>query len=95
MINVNGTLLMRAIDSVDEVKVELVDNRYELTSEAAAELFVPSRRNIADDGSVVNMEYLIIKEILRLHEDNTGRRGSRVEARSDANGTIILFTLPK
>ncbi len=90
-----GSLLLRATDSGDEVKVELVDNRYVLSSEEVAELFVPGRRNIAEDGSLVRMEYLVAKEIVRLHEDNTGRRGSRMEARSDVGGTVLLFTLPK
>lgn len=91
----DGMLLLRAADSNDEVRVELVDSRYELASEDAAELFVPTRRNIAADGSIERMEYLVVREIVRLHEDNTGHRGSRVEARSDANGTVVLFTLPK
>ena len=72
-----------------------MDNRYELASEDAAELFVPTERNIAADGSIERMEYLVVREIIRLHEDNTGHRGSRVEARSDVSGTVILFTLPK
>lgn len=91
----DGILQLRAADSEDEVKVELVDNRYELASEDAAELFVPTERNIAADGSIERMEYLVVREIIRLHEDNTGHRGSRVEARSDVSGTVILFTLPK
>jgi hypothetical protein len=41
------------------------------------------------------MEYLVAKEIVRLHEDFTGKHGGRMEARSDVSGTVILFTLPK
>jgi hypothetical protein len=41
------------------------------------------------------MEYLVAKEVIRRHEDRTGRHGSRIEARTDAGGTVILFTLPK
>ncbi len=94
-VEADGTLLLRASDAGDEVRVELSDSRYELSSEEASDLFVPTRRNIAADGSVIHMEYLVAKEIVRMHEDNTGRRGSRMEARSDAGGTVILFTLPK
>lgn len=91
----DGTLLLRATDSGDEVKVELSDSRYTLSSDEVAELFVPGKRNIACDGTVARMEYLVAKEIVRMHEDNTGRRGSRLEARSDVAGTVIMFTLPK
>lgn len=91
----DGTLLLRAVDTGNEVRVELVDNRYELSSEEIADLFVPTRRNMASDGTIQGMEYLVAKEIVRLHEDNTGHRGSRMEARSDVGGTVILFTLPK
>ena len=94
-VDVPGTLLLRAADTDNEVRVELVDNRYELTSNEIADLFVPTRRNLGPDGKIQRMEYLVAKEIVRLHEDNTGYRGSRMEARSDANGTIILFTLSK
>ena len=41
------------------------------------------------------MEYLVAKEIIRLHEDYIGKHGGRMEARSDVSGTVILFTLPK
>ena len=58
-------------------------------------MFMPTERNLSPDGTLVGMEYLVAKEIVRLHEDNTGRRGSRMEARSDVEGTVILFTLPK
>ena len=91
----SGTLLLRAIDAVDVVKVELVDNRYEITSDEVAELFTPTKRNIGDDGGVNAMEYLVAKEIVRIHEDYTGKHGGRMEARSDVSGTVILFTLPK
>ena len=94
-IDVPGVLQLRAADTGSEVRVELVDNRYELTSDEIADLFVPTRRNIAPDGKIQCMEYLVAKEIVRLHEDNTGHRGSRMEARSDVAGTVILFTLPK
>lgn len=89
-----GTLLLRASDKGDTVCIELVDNRTVLSSEEIADLFVPTRRNITASG-VAGMEFLVAKEIVRLHEDFTGKYGGRMEARSDVAGTIILFTLPK
>ena len=91
----SGNLHLRAVDSNESVRVEFADSRRELSSEEAADLFVPTRRNLSADGGICNMEYLVAKEVIRLHEDRTGRRGSRIEARTDAGGTVILFTLPK
>lgn len=90
-----GVLQLRASDAGDFVKVELVDGRRTLTSDEAQELFTPSRYNIASDGGLLGMEYLVAKEIVRMHEDYTGLHGSRMEARADVEGVVILFTLPK
>ena len=59
------------------------------------EMFTPSHYNIDAHNGLSGMEYLIAKEIVRMHEDYTGRHGSRMEARSDVDGVVILFTLPK
>ncbi|MBR3976344.1 MAG: DUF5113 domain-containing protein [Bacteroidaceae bacterium] len=90
-----GTLILRAVELDDDVRVELADSRCRLTSEEVAGLFVPTKRNIVQGDSLSGMEYLVAKEIVRVHEDATGKRGSRMEARSDAAGTVIVFTLPK
>lgn len=94
-VETDGTLLLRAIETDDTVKVELVDARYTLSSDGVAELFTPSRYNIGARNELTGMEYLVAKEIVRMHEDYTGRHGSRMEARSDVDGVVILFTLPK
>ena len=91
----DGKILLRAIDSGELVTIELVDNRYEMTNDETAELFTPTKRNIDNIGGVDAMEYLVAKEIVRLHEDYTGKHGGRMEARSDISGTVILFTFPK
>ena len=91
----NGSLMLRAVDAGDVVQVELVDNRRTIDSQEVAEMFTPSRNNINGDGGVDGMEYLVAKEIIRLHEDITGKRGGRIEARSDVSGTVIMFTLLK
>lgn len=91
-----GVMRLKATeDGGDSVKVELVDTRREVASEELADMFMPTERNLSTDGTLAGMEYLVAKETVRLHEDNTGRRGSRMEARSDVAGTVILFTLPK
>ena len=91
----DGVLALRATDAGEFVKMELVDSRRTLTSDEAQELFTPSRYNIDPHGGLQGMEYLVAKEVVRMHEDYTGRHGSRMEARSDVEGVVILFTLPK
>ncbi len=90
-----GILQLRATDAGEAVRVELIDNRRTLPSEEVVELFTPSRYNIGSRNELLGMEYLVAKEIVRMHEDYTGRHGSRMEARSDVEGVVILFTLPK
>lgn len=90
-----GVLMLRTTDAGDTVRVELVDNRRTLSSDEVMELFTPSRYNIGDRNGLLGMEYLVAKEIVRMHEDYTGRHGLRMEARADVDGLVILFTLPK
>lgn len=92
---VAGVLKLSAMEAGDFVKIELSDTRRELPSEELTDMFTPTRSNLAENGGIVGMEYLIAKEIVRLHEDYTGRHGGRMEARSDVSGTVIMFTLPK
>ena len=63
-------------------------------SHELALVFVPSKNNIAPT-ELVGMEYLVAKEIMRLHEDSLLQRGGRIEARHSEEGVVFLFTLPK
>jgi hypothetical protein len=93
-VGTSGVLQLRAAEKGEVVSVELVDATVHLASDEVAELFTPTERNIVT-GGLVGMEYLVAKEIVRLHEDYTGKYGGRMEARSDVSGRIIHFTLPK
>ena len=90
-----GHLLLRATEADDVVRIELIDNRRSLSSDEAAELFTPSRYNIGPHNGLLGMEYLVAKEIVRMHEEYTGRHALRMEARTDVESLVILFTLPK
>lgn len=89
-----GELILRAVDGGDVVRVELLDKRQSLSKDELALVFVPSKNNIAPTG-LVGMEYLVAKEIMRLHEDSLLQRGGRIEARHSEEGVVFLFTLPK
>ena len=89
-----GVLLLRAVDCGDVVRIELTDTRRHLPLEELRDVFVPSNRNIAGEG-LTGMEYLLVREIIRLHEDCMQQHGLRVEARDSERGTVIMFTLIK
>ena len=90
-----GELRLRAVDCGDVVRVELLDTRRTLPEEILADMFTPSKNNLAPNGGLVGMEYLVVKEIVRLHEDYLQLRGGRAEARACDGGFVIMFTLPK
>ena len=94
-VNRSGELLLCAVDAGDVVRVELLDKRLHLSKDELSLLFVPSRRNLADGANLTGMEYLVAKEVMRLHEDALMQRGGRIEARATDEGVVILFTLPK
>lgn len=90
-----GEMHLRAVDCGDVVRVELVDTRRCLPDDVPADMFTPSKNNITPNGGLAGMEYLVVKEIVRLHEDYMQLRGGRVEARACDGGFVIMFTLPK
>ena len=92
---VSGVLRLCAVDEGDVVRIELLDKRLNLSKEALSLMFVPSRNNITADGGLAGMEYLVAKEVMRLHEDALLQRGGRIEARATDEGVLYLFTLPK
>ena len=94
-VRAEGGLLLRAVDCGDVVRVELVDKRLSLTKDELALMFVPSRENILPGDRLKGMEYLVAREIVRLHDDALLQRGGRLEARAGDEGVIIMFTLPK
>lgn len=90
-----GDMELRAVDCGDAVRVELLDKRRTLPDEVLSDMFTPSKDNIVAGGGLAGMEYLVVKEIVRLHEDYMQLRGGRVEARACDGGYVIMFTLPK
>ena len=96
-VKLDGELSVRAVVGRGEtLLVELLDTRRRLDDETMAAMFVPSARNLGDDGaSVTGTGFLVAKEIVRIHEDYMGLYGGRMEAVAHEAGTLIRFTLPK
>lgn len=90
-----GELLLRAVDCGDMVRIEMCDKRRKLSRDVLLEIFTPSKNNLSPDGGLQGMEYLVVKEIVRLHEDYLQTHSCRVEARDSDEGVVIMFTLPK
>lgn len=84
----NGELHLSAIEEEKMLRVELLDTRCHLADEELAAMFVPVQ-------GTMSLEYLIVKEIVRMHEDYMDIRGGRVEAYDTQEGTVVSFTLPK
>lgn len=91
----SGKISLQATDEGAVVRVEITDERRHATPDELDLLFVPSPANVASGNMLHGMEFLVAKEIVRMHEDFTGRYGCRMEAHDGEAGTVIVFTLPK
>lgn len=87
----DGTIAMYIYDDDRSVRVEVVDMRRRLQPKELTELFSPVSCGKTDDG----LSFLIVKEIVRIHEESTGLRGGRVEVCNCEQGAKFMFTLPK
>ncbi|MBR5336309.1 MAG: DUF5113 domain-containing protein [Bacteroidaceae bacterium] len=85
----DGTLYVTAREERDMVRVEILDSRGHLSPDELQTLFVPVAIRAK------RLEFLIAKEIVRMHEDYMDIRGGRVEAYDSADGTVYMFTLPR
>lgn len=77
------------------VNVEIIDTRRHLSQNEIDELFVPVGKTKENSTSLGNVGFLIAKEIIRIHEDNTDKRGGRIEVFDSEQGLVIMFALPK
>ena len=90
-----GIIQIKIYDDGICMYVEIVDTRCRLSHNDIATLFVPTGKNNSETSYAQRMEFLIAKEIIRMHEDATGKRGGRIEVAEHEQGTLIAFALPK
>ena len=92
----DGHLHLKAEKDGDFVRICFTDSRRVFTQEELNELFYPDLgRMKGADGRLAGTEYLVCKQIVREHDEYTGRRGCRINAEPAAGGGFtVWFTLP-
>jgi hypothetical protein len=66
----------------------MTDTRHHMSVKDLSAMFVPG------ESDAVELEFLVAKEIIRMHEEYMNCRGCRMEIRDGEDGTVLLFTLP-
>lgn len=92
-----GALELRIYREGQFVRFDFIDRRREFSQEELNLLFYPhlSRMQHDGEGVLVGTEYLICKQIIRDHDEYTGRRGCRMNASQVADGGFMVWcTVP-
>ena len=91
-----GRLCLQVEEDEAFIRFSFIDERRSLSQEELNELFYPSlERMKGSDGRLAGTEYLVCKQIIREHDEYTGRRGCRINARpAPGGGFTVWFTLP-
>ncbi len=79
------------------VRFDFVDRRRQYSQEELNQLFYPHLARMQQDGegTLVGTEYLICKQIIRDHDEFTGRRGCRMNASQAKDGGFVVWcTIP-
>lgn len=90
-----GEIRMCMSESDLFVNVEIIDTRRHLSQNEIDKLFVPIGKANENRTSFGDLGFLIAKEIIRIHEDYTDKRGGRLEVCDSEQGLVIMFALPK
>lgn len=93
----DGLLILHIISEKEFMRFELKDTRRHYSQEELDNLFNPDLRRMysTTNGKLMGSEYLICKQILREHDEYTGRRGCRMNAEMLSDGGFVLwFTIP-
>lgn len=92
-----GNLYLNIRKKNDFVKFVLTDSRRNYSREELDMLFYPNIEKMKDDrtGELKGTEFLICKQIIREHDEYTGKRGCRINAETvESGGFCIWFTVP-
>ncbi len=94
----DGNLKMKVYAEGDFVRFDFIDKRENKSQEELNLMFYPenSGMNCDENGKLKGSELLICKQIIRDHDEYTGRRGCRINATVlEDGGYDIWFTIPK
>ena len=92
-----GNLYLNIRKENDFVKFVLTDFRRNYSREELDMLFYPDIEKMKDGrtGGLKGTEFLICKQIIREHDEYTGKRGCRINAETvESDGFCIWFTVP-
>ena len=93
----DGVLKLHIHRENDFVRFDFTDTRRAKTQEELNLLFDPhlSRMRREDEGTLIGTEYLICKQVIREHDEYTGKRGCRINAQAAwPEGFTVWFTVP-
>lgn len=93
----DGLLTLRIYKDGDFVRFEFCDMRRNKSQEELNQLFYPhlSHMRQGQEGTLTGTEYLVCKQVIRDHDEFTGRRGCRINAQPIPDGGFMVwFTIP-
>lgn len=95
----SGRIRLTAVENGDFVRFDFTDERRSFTSDELNQLFYPNLERMTKAGKtdLSGTAYLICKQIIREHDEYSGRRGCRINAeklQDSDNGFTIWFTIP-
>ena len=94
---VEGQLSLHIYKERDFVRFDFTDSRRNKTQEELNLLFNPHLSHIHEENEDVltGTEYLICKQVIREHDEYTGKRGCRINAQAaQPEGFTVWFTIP-
>ena len=94
-----GKICLKIAPENDFVRFDFTDDRRNYSQEELNSIFYPDHVQIVQGGGSSNVkgtEYLICKQIIREHDEFSGRRGCRINACQtvDGKGFTVWFTIP-
>ena len=93
----DGSIELNIYKEGSFVRFDFVDMRRQLSSQELEQLFNPhlAEGTGSEPRSLVGVEYLLCKQIIREHDEFAGRRGCRMNAENrKEGGFVVWFTIP-
>ena len=96
----SGNLLLKLSKDGDYVRFDFTDFRRSYSQEELNLLFYPDHAQICQGNGCTELsgtEYLICKQVVREHDEFSGRRGCRINACpvTEGEGFTVWFTIPR